>query len=98
MAKVYIIECPVCGQEFEATKGILVSESGLDPIPEDRMEETPFCCPICGHTMSIGDEDFMDNVVSIMMVATKGFAVYKDWKVVEQYSVLSKDKQTPLHI
>ena len=68
MAKVYIIKCPACGQEFEITKGILTSESGLSPIPEDRLDETPFDCPFCGHTMSLEDEDFRDHVVAMMMV------------------------------
>lgn len=67
MAKVYNIKCPVCGQEFEVMKGILVSECNLDPIPDDRKDETPFDCPFCGHTMSIEDEDFNSHVVSIMM-------------------------------
>ena len=68
MAKIYIIKCPACGQEFEITKGILASESGLSPIPEDRLDETPFDCPLCGHTMSLEDEDFQDHVVAMMMV------------------------------
>ena len=67
MAKIYVIKCPVCGQEFKVTKGILVSESGLDSIPKDRKEETPFNCPICGHTMSVENEDFMEHVVTMMM-------------------------------
>ena len=68
MAKIYIIKCPVCGQEFKVTKGILVKESVLNSIPEDRKEETPFNCPICGQTMSLEDEGFMDHVVAMMMV------------------------------
>ena len=67
MAKSYIIECPVCGRDFQVTKGILVSESGLDPIPEDRLDETPFKCPFCGHTMSVKDNDFNTRIVSMMM-------------------------------
>ncbi len=68
MAKIYIIKCPACGQEFEITKGILASESGLSPIPEDRLDETPFDCPFCGHTMSLEDEGFRDHIVAMMMV------------------------------
>ena len=68
MAKTYFIKCPACGQDFEVTKGILVSESGLNPIPKDRLDDTPFDCPFCGHTMSVEDEDFMEHVVTIMMV------------------------------
>jgi transcription elongation factor Elf1 len=67
MAKVYTVLCPVCGQEFEVTKGILVSESNLDPIPRERLDETPFDCPFCGHTMRVDDEDFNSHVVSVMM-------------------------------
>ena len=52
MAKVYTINCPKCGCQFEVMKGILVNESDLDPIPEERREETPFTCPICGLEMS----------------------------------------------
>ena len=68
MAKIYIIKCPACGQEFEVTKGILVRESGLNSIPEARLDETPFDCPSCGHTMSLEDEGFMDLVVTMLMV------------------------------
>ena len=53
MAKVYTINCPKCGCQFEVMKGILVSESDLDPIPEERQEETPFTCPICGQKMFV---------------------------------------------
>lgn len=67
MAKIYTIKCPVCGQEFEVTKGILVNELNLNPIPKDRQEETPFDCPFCGHTMSIEDENFNTHIVSMMM-------------------------------
>ena len=68
MAKIYLVKCPVCGQEFEITKGILASESGLSPIPEDRLDETPFDCPFCGHTMSLDDGGLMEHVVAMMMV------------------------------
>ena len=67
MAKRYTIKCPVCLKEFEVMKGILVSESNLDLIPLDRLDETPFDCPFCGHTMSLEDEDFNSHVISIMM-------------------------------
>ena len=68
MAKEYTIICPKCGHSFEVMKGILVNEAGLDPIPEDRKEETPFKCPVCGLVMSTQDEDFHQHVESIMMV------------------------------
>ena len=45
-----------------------MSEAGLDPIPEERREETPFKCPVCGLVMSVEDEDFNQHVESIMMV------------------------------
>ena len=32
------------------------------PTPEDLLDETPFCCPYCKHTMCVIDEDFPDNV------------------------------------
>ena len=67
MAKIYSIVCPKCGHRFEVMKGILVSESGLDPIPEERLEETPFKCPVCGLEMSVEDEDFKKHVVAVMM-------------------------------
>lgn len=68
MAKVYTINCPICGHQFEVMKGILVSESNLDPIPEDRLEETPFTCPVCGLEMSTQDPDFNDHVEMVIMV------------------------------
>ena len=68
MAKVYTINCPKCGCQFEVMKGILVSESDLDPIPEERQEETPFTCPICGLEISTQDPDFNDHVEIVMMV------------------------------
>lgn len=67
MAKIYIVKCPVCGHEFKVTKGILVKESILNSIPEDRKDETAFDCPICGHTMSVEDKNFMKHVVAMMM-------------------------------
>ena len=68
MAKVYTVNCPKCGHQFEVMKDILVSESNLDPIPEERLEETPFTCPICGLEMSTQDPDFNDHVEMVMMV------------------------------
>ena len=67
MAKIYSIVCPKCGHRFEVMKGILVSESGLDPIPEERLEETLFKCPVCGLEMSVEDEDFNKHVAAVMM-------------------------------
>ena len=67
MAKIYTINCPKCGNQFEVMKGILVNESNLDPIPEDRLEETPFKCPVCGLEMSTQDEDFNNHVEMMMM-------------------------------
>lgn len=49
-------------------KGILVSESNLNPIPDERLEETPFKCPVCGLVMSVEDQDFNDHVEMVMMV------------------------------
>ena len=68
MEKVYIINCPKCGHQFEVMKGVLMSEANLNPIPEDRLEETPFRCPVCGLEMSTQDADFNDHVETIMMV------------------------------
>ena len=68
MAKIYTINCPKCGHQFEVMKGITVKESDLDPIPEERMEETPFTCPICGLVMSTQDKDFNDHVEMVLMV------------------------------
>ena len=67
MAKIYSIVCPKCGHRVEIMKGILVSESGMDPIPEERLEETPFKCPVCGLEMSVEDEDFNKHVAAVMM-------------------------------
>ena len=67
MAKIYSIVCLKCGHRFEVMKGILVRESGMDPIPEERLEETPFKCPVCGLEMSVEDEDFKKHVVAVMM-------------------------------
>ena len=68
MAKIYTIVCPKCGHEFEIMKGILVSEAGMDPVPEERLEETPFKCPVCGLEMSTEDENFNEYVKSVMMI------------------------------
>ena len=67
MAKIYTVVCPKCGHRFEVMKGILVRESGMDPIPVERLEETPFKCPVCGLEMSVEDEDFNKHVAAVMM-------------------------------
>ena len=68
MATLYTIICPKCGCEFEVMKGILMSEAHLDPIPEERLEETPFTCPVCGLEMSTRDENFHDHVAEVAMI------------------------------
>ena len=67
MAKIYLIRCPKCGKEYEAMKGILMSECGLDPIPEDRQEETPVECPHCGHKLNLQEESSQACIETIMM-------------------------------
>lgn len=67
MATIYTIICPKCGHKFEVTKGILMSEANLDPVPEERKEETPFKCPVCGLEMSTQDEDFNQHCESVIM-------------------------------
>ncbi|HOE93791.1 MAG TPA: hypothetical protein PLU97_00140 [Candidatus Cryptobacteroides sp.] len=56
MAQIYLIRCPECNKKYECIKGILVSECNLDPIPEERLEESPAICPHCGHKLSLQDE------------------------------------------
>ena len=68
MATLYTIICPECGFEFNVLKGIRMSEAHLNPIPEDRLEETPFICPMCGLEMSTQDEDFHDHVTEVAMI------------------------------
>ena len=67
MAHIYIIRCPKCGKEYEATKGIFVSECGIDPIPEDRQEDTPAVCPHCGHKLDLQEESSKAYIESIML-------------------------------
>lgn len=67
MAKIYNIICPKCGKEYQAIKGILMSECNLDPIPEERLEETPVVCPHCGEALSIEEAKSQKCVQSVMM-------------------------------
>lgn len=49
-------------------KGILMSECGLNPIPKERLEETPVTCPKCGFSFSLKDEMYKDNIGLTMLV------------------------------
>ena len=66
MAQIYTIRCPKCGREFEAMKGILMSECDK-PIPEDRKEETPVVCPICGLELTIDEAREKGYIQSVIM-------------------------------
>ena len=66
MATSYRIKCPKCGLIFKITKGVLYGFDFSKPIPEELLEETPFNCPNCKHTMCVLDEDF-DNHVCIVI-------------------------------
>ena len=66
MAQIYTFRCPKCGREFEAMKGILMSECNK-PIPEDRKEETPVVCPICGLEMTIDEAQEKGYIQSVIM-------------------------------
>ncbi len=68
MAQVYRIKCPKCGQEFEVSKGVLMSWDFSKPIPRELREETPFNCPCCGHQMCVLDEDFHAHVSGVVMM------------------------------
>lgn len=68
MAQQYLIECPKCGKVFKVLKGVLMSWDFTKPIPEELLEETPFHCPRCGHTMSVRDEDFRDHVKGVLCI------------------------------
>ena len=68
MAKIYIINCPKCGHQFEILKGLLVNECDLSCIPAERFEETPFTCPKCGLVMSTEDDKFNDHLEMVMMI------------------------------
>ncbi len=48
--------------KFNITKGVLMSWDFSKPIPDELLEETPFNCPNCNHTMSVLDEDFNECV------------------------------------
>ena len=67
MATIYNIICPKCGKQYQAMKGILMSECNLDPIPEERDEENPVMCPHCGEKLSLQDEGSRKNIQSVMM-------------------------------
>ncbi len=62
MAQLYQVRCPKCGNHFEVKKGVDMNWDFSKPTPEDLLDETPFCCPYCKHTMCVIDEDFPDNV------------------------------------
>ena len=66
MAQLFEIKCPKCGEEFEITKGVLMSWDFSKPIPVDLREETPFNCPNCQHTMCVRDEEFNDHVENVI--------------------------------
>lgn len=68
MAQQYMIECPKCGKVFKVLKGVLMSWDFMKPIPEELLEESPFHCPRCGHTMSVRDEDFRDHVKGVLCI------------------------------
>lgn len=67
MASIYTMICRECGRKFDVLKGILMSETGLDPIPEEQQMETPFSCSDCGHIMSTEDKDFKQHIETIIM-------------------------------
>ena len=66
MAELFTIKCPKCGEEFEITKGVLMSWDFNKPIPEELQEETPFNCPKCNHEMCVLDDDFHDYVLQVI--------------------------------
>jgi transcription elongation factor Elf1 len=66
MAQLFVIKCPKCGEEFEITKGVLMSWDFSKPIPKELQEETPFNCPKCNHQMSVLDDDFHDHVTKVL--------------------------------
>lgn len=68
MAQLYTIECPKCGKQFGVGKGVHMSWDFSKPIPKDLLEETPFNCPFCEHTMCVLDEDFHDHVVETIFI------------------------------
>lgn len=68
MAQLYTIKCPVCGEEFNVGKGITMNWDPAIPIPEQAKEETPFNCPKCGRKMCVLDDDFNENVTSVLFV------------------------------
>jgi len=67
MAHIYTIRCPKCGKEYEAMKGILMSECD-NPVPDERREETPVACPHCGQKLSLKDEKSKAYIQTVMMV------------------------------
>lgn len=66
MAKLYIIRCPECGKVFNVNKGVLMSWDFSQPIPAELLDETPFNCPECSHTMCVEDDDFNDHVTEVL--------------------------------
>lgn len=71
MATIYPIICPECGKKFDVIKGVLMSEAELGPIPDDRIMETPFASPDCGHIMSTEDKDFKQQVKGQVFTRTQ---------------------------
>ena len=65
--EIYIVKCPECGEEFEVQKGVLVKECSKT-TPKERLDETPFNCPKCNHTISVLDDDFNDHASLIALV------------------------------
>ena len=65
MATLYTIKCPKCGSVFSVGKGVLMSWDFSKPIPKRALDETPFNCPDCNHTMCIKDKHFKRNVLHV---------------------------------
>lgn len=68
MAQLFTIKCPKCGDEFDITKGVLMSWDFSKPIPKELQEETPFNCPKCNYQMTVLDDDFQDHVMKVLFM------------------------------
>ena len=66
MAQIYTICCPKCSKEYESMKGILMSEAQLDPIPEERSEDTPAVCPYCGFPLNLEEDASQKHILQVM--------------------------------
>ena len=69
MAHVYEVICPNCGNTFQITKGVTVSElkSG-EQLPKSRDAGEPDCCPNCHYRLSVNDAEFNSHVTMTMLV------------------------------